>query len=201
MTYLSRRHLGTRDESTLRLDLRVVKGPRQHQCQRVVLRYQSLSVALRRDGASAPHPKRKYPIRTLGSLRPYPNPTIVGDDRLWDLRKDGLAESHSNHSEFEVPSFKIVQRLVFKETMMELGESMGSSSRSEKRMISRDALTALQDTEPPTLLESNGFRPGSQSSPVRLCPRQGPRGMRPYTQAERLQTARRRLQAATSAGC
>ncbi len=45
-TYLSRRHLGTRHESTLRLDLRVaVKDPRQHQCQRVVLRYQFLSLA------------------------------------------------------------------------------------------------------------------------------------------------------------
>ena len=56
-TYLSRRHLGTRHESMLRLDLRVAaKDPRQHQCQRVVLRYQVLVTGLRRDRASAPYP-------------------------------------------------------------------------------------------------------------------------------------------------
>ncbi len=56
-TYLSRRHLGTRHESMMRLDLRVAaKDPRQHQCQRVVLRYQVLVTGFCRDGASAPHP-------------------------------------------------------------------------------------------------------------------------------------------------
>ncbi len=77
-TYLSRRHLGTRHESTLRLVKRVaVKESPLVSAFAGCLTERVLVTGSCRDGAAAPTTAGWETIfRTLGSLRPDPNPTI-----------------------------------------------------------------------------------------------------------------------------